>query len=355
MKETAETIEKCPLRELHKVVVWILLLSAFSLTVACDAQTPCQKNVKNCAQLFTTQKNTLEPSGLVWAKDLGVAIGVHDERDGLGYEIFAFDPSKKGKVEAIPLLSATQSKKMKLDDLEGLTRTPDGTFYAITSLSLDVDDNSTEDRWTRFQAVRFNVEKQDDGKLAVTNLRRLSKNKRPDLREWFISSSGMCWPGYSYKERAEKGGINVEGLASSSDGKLLVGFRGPLIDGRKTLIAELTPPDINDAPGPVTWKQIDVTDVPSMGASMERGIRAIERIPGEDSKYVVILGHTGGLYDNLHVGIWDAEKGKYSERFELPEKFVGEGIAVMSSTKDKLQLLIVSDKDGYFMKLEIDR
>jgi hypothetical protein len=363
MKEMIDTIKNNHLIKLKKAVVVKLLVNTFLLTVACDAQTPCQKNVEDCSQLLVKKehqmimiKKVLEPSGLIWAKDLGVAIGVDDERkERPTYEIFAFNLSSKGEVEVIPLLSDDQSKKMKLDDLEGLTRTPDGTFYAITSLSLDVDDNSTEDRWTRFQAVRFNIEKQDDGKLKVTNLKRLSKNKRPDLREWFISSSEMCWPGYSYKERAEKGGINVEGLASTSDGKLLVGFRGPLVDGRKTLIAELAPPGINDAPGPVTWRQIDVTNVPTKGASMERGIRAIERIPNEEFKYVVILGHTGALYDRLHVGIWDAKKGKYSERFELPSKFVGEGIAVISSTKDKLQLLLVSDLNGYFMKLEIDR
>lgn len=338
------------------VFIPLLITSTIISPPSAIAQS-CSTDVARCDRIVTASNEKLEPSGLVWAANLNLAIAVHDERlEQPGYEIFAFDPSSAalGKVKATPLLTRAQSDKFQLDDLEGLTQTEDGTFYAFTSLSLDKDDNSPEDRWSRFQAVHFQLVKTDSN-LTVTNIERLSGSRRPNLREWFISSSDRKWVNESYRKRAEKGGINVEGLASTSSGNLIVGFRGPLVTGPKALLAELTPPKTDQAPSAPKWHEIDVSGLPGWSSMKDRGIRAIERVPGDDSNYVIVLGHAGGNYDNLRVGILSTITGLYSDRFELPDQFVAEGVAVTKVTDTKLTLLLVSDLKGYFMKLEINR
>ena len=307
---------------------------------------------EQCPKIVTADGNPLEPSGLVWAEDLHVAIAVNDERDEApGYEIFAFDPNKKtpnNKIVAQPLLTKSISDTFQLDDLESITRLDNKVFYAFCSLSLDYDEAKSEDRWSRHQAVGFDVGRRADGGIELKNLHRLSGVRRPDMREWMMSSSSKSWKDESYRKRAERGGINVEGLASSLDGSLVIGFRGPLEDS-KIPVLFLKPPEDDQSPEAVRWTSIDNSKLPGGGEEKERGIRAIERIPGAEGpeRYVAVLGHTGHRQDSLRIVIWEPESGALKDYGELPKRFVGEGVAVMGPSEGaKLKLLIVSDLGG---------
>lgn len=44
----------------------------------------------------------------------------------------------------------------------------------------------------------------------------------------------------------EQGGINIEGLGSTADGGLLIGFRSPLVDGKALLVPVLNPKEVLD-------------------------------------------------------------------------------------------------------------
>ena len=84
----------------------------------------------------------------------------------------------------------------------------------------------------------------------------------------------------SKKAPEADGGLNIEGLASTPDGKLLVGFRSPLRDGLALIVPLLNPREV------VTGHRA------KLGAGIEldlggRGIRSIERV---GKAYLVVAG-----------------------------------------------------------------
>ena len=298
----------------------------------------------------------LEPSGLAWDPGLQMAVGVSDRGPKTpGYELFAFRPDLVGptnQITAQPLLTRQQSSRFQLEDLEGLTRTDDGEYFAIASLSLHPS-KPARDRWTRFQAVRFRLEPGPHGPKLV-GLRRLSEGRRPDLREWLISSSNRAWPNEAYRKRAEYGGINVEGLASApkaEDGStiLVVGFRGPLELvtpsglAAPVLFLRLVEDESTETLEALAWKGINVSLLPGSREQKRRGIRAMERIPGT-SRYIVVLGREGGPRDRLRLVLWDPQAQALQDRGELPDGFRAEGVAVISRRGDKLEVLLVDDR-----------
>jgi hypothetical protein len=87
----------------------------------------------------------------------------------------------------------------------------------------------------------------------------------------------------------EPGGLNIEGLAATPDGKLLIGFRSPVRNG-KALIVTLDNPQAVLTGAKATF-----------GAPIEldlggRGIRSLERLPAGDS-YVITAGLSGSGTD----------------------------------------------------------
>ena len=81
-----------------------------------------------------------------------------------------------------------------------------------------------------------------------------------------------------------EGGFNIEGLAATPDGRLLIGLRNPLPRGRALLIPLENPADV-----------IDHGQRARLGAPIEldlgqRGIRSIERV---GDAYVIVAGPAG--------------------------------------------------------------
>ena len=308
----------------------------------------------------------LEPSGLAWDPDLQMAVGVSDAGPATpGYEVFVFRPDAvdaNNQITAQPLLTRQQSRRFQLEDLEGLTRTDEGEYFAIASLSLHTS-KPAKDRWTRFQAVRFRLESGPHGPKLV-GLRRLSEGRRPDLREWLISSSNRAWPNEAYRKRAKHGGINVEGLASApqaEDGStiLVVGFRGPLDLvapsglAAPVLFLRLVEEESTEVLEARAWKSLNVSLLPGSREQKRRGIRAMERIPGTD-RYIVVLGREGGPRDQLRLVLWDPQAQALQYRGKLPDGFVAEGVAVIRRRGDKLEVLLVDDRKCAVLALTVD-
>jgi hypothetical protein len=296
----------------------------------------------------------LEPSGLAWLPEQGVLVGVSDDvGEGRGYELFYIHAEDLGRQEipVRPLLTPEQSLAVDVQDLEGLTAVPGtNTLYAIGSLSLDKYPERAADRWNRHHLIRVEVERGESGEVRARTVEWVSEGRRPDFREWVISSSGRPWAPEAFQGRPESGGLNVEGLASDAQGNLLVGFRGPL-DGSRALVLRMDPGEGDEQPRSLGWLTMDLSGLPGDPADpavWHRGIRGFDRIPGT-GEYVVLVGHTGPRYDNLRVIRWNSATGGVVDLAELPAAFVGEGVAVMEVTEDSLQVAVVSDKDAKIM------
>jgi len=307
---------------------------------------------------ITAQRPFRELSGVAWDPVLQLAIGIRDERlDYPGYEIFAFDPntvSDDGCHRAVPLLSGSLSREFQLDDLEAITRLPNGDFFALSSLSLG-HVPSPRDRWSRFRGVRFTLTTQD-GSPTVDRIERISSDSRPDLREWVISSSGRSWQDNDYRGRAEAGGINVEGLTHTADGQLIVGFRAPLGGGPSALVLFLQTGAADVAPQTVRWDSIDVSGLPGNDDERARGVRGMTRISqaGEPDRYAIVVGHTGPRHDRLRIALWQPSDGTVLDRGELPDGYVGEGITLIDRDGDRLEILLLDDLLGSALRMWID-
>ncbi|MBT9291400.1 DUF3616 domain-containing protein [Prosthecodimorpha staleyi] len=85
-------------------------------------------------------------------------------------------------------------------------------------------------------------------------------------------------------ERAPEaaGGLNIEGLAATPDGRLLVGFRNPLVDGKALVVTLDNPADIVAGAAPA----IGAVSLVALGG---RGIRSLERI---GDGYLIVAGPT---------------------------------------------------------------
>jgi hypothetical protein len=78
------------------------------------------------------------------------------------------------------------------------------------------------------------------------------------------------------------GGLNIEGLAATADGQLLIGLRNPLHEGRALIIPLRNPAEVIDGARAKLAAPFEL----DLGG---RGVRSIERIGGE---YLIVAGPT---------------------------------------------------------------
>lgn len=314
-----------------------------------------------CPRIVPQEQNaafSLEPSGLVWNQAGGYWIGVSDNYNDLGpaghgeYALFGFEEKADvtGKLFAFPLLSAADAQALSPNDMEGLTRLPNGILVALGSLSLH-SKKAQRDTWYRFRGFSFSL----SGKSAQ-NPTLLSRDYRQDLREWVISSAEIPWAIENITSRPETGpGINVEGLASAANGDLLIGFRGPLWTQGGTQRALV-----------LTTNQLPPNDLPVsrdrtyMPVAEGDGIRGFERVPLDNRDlYVLLLGRSDNAHDPLSYAVWDRADNTLMNLGDatLPEGFVAEGIDVRELTQyhgaTTLVVGIVDDLSAKFMKKTI--
>ncbi len=79
--------------------------------------------------------------------------------------------------------------------------------------------------------------------------------------------------------KAREGGLNIEGLAATPDGKLLIGFRNPLIDGKALVVTLANPAEVMEGKAPILG-----SETVDLGG---QGIRSMER---DGDSYLVIGG-----------------------------------------------------------------
>jgi hypothetical protein len=161
-------------------------------------------------------------------------------------------------------------------DLEGATRIDDHIYW-ITSHG---QNKNGKDRSSRHRLFANTMAVQD-GKVILTpigtpytDLRR-DLIEAPQLEKYNLAAAAELAP-------EETGGFNIEGLAATPDGRLLLGFRNPITEGKALVVPIQNPKEV------VMGKKAQI------GMPMEipldaRGIRSIEFSP-ERNRYFLVAG-----------------------------------------------------------------
>jgi len=143
-----------------------------------------------------------------------------------------------------------------------------------------------------------------------------------------------------------KGGLNIEGLTTTPEGELLIGFRNPITDGKALLLPLKNPLElIQQHEDKVSASFSDPIEIDLEGL----GIRSIEY--WESYKVYLIIAGAYDSSDKFGLYWWsgnDEEKPQKIEINDLPEKFRPESILFYPNQKNRFQLL--SD-DGTIIRI----
>jgi hypothetical protein len=161
-------------------------------------------------------------------------------------------------------------------DIEGAARVGD-RIYWITSHGLNKDGEERPNR-RRFFATEV---REVGGKIRLTVVGTPYKDLLKDLEQ--ESDLGTFHLDKAAGRKPEsKDGLNIEGLAATPQGHLLIGFRNPLPKGRALLVPLKNPDEIIRGEKAKFGKPITL----DLG---KRGVRSIERGPEED-QYLIVAG-----------------------------------------------------------------
>lgn len=180
----------------------------------------------------------------------------------------------------------------KTDDLEGAARICD-VLYWITSHSSNKNGEAKPGR-RLFFAVRIDPESltlKPVGKPYTGLLDGLQGDAR--YARYKIASAAKL-------PAEEPGALNIEGLAATPDGRLLIGFRGPIL-GDKALVVTLENPDSVIHGQPAVFG--DPIDLDLRGL----GIRSLEYWPAR--KTYVILAGSSGASSQFQIFRWSGKAG----------------------------------------------
>lgn len=130
------------------------------------------------------------------------------------------------------------------------------------------------------------------------------------------------------------GGLNIEGLAATEDGSLLIGFRNPLVEGKALVVPLLNPREVVDG------KSARIGE-PVLLNLHGRGIRSLERVGNE---YLVVAGPIadGGTFVLFR---WSGREGQPPSVWNSDplNELRPEGLFAIPSTS---QVRILSDDGG---------
>lgn len=245
-----------------------LLSVALCLAVAGSAAGQTPQPLKRKIVLYP---DLCEPSAAV-ALEPGRFVVADDDRDDLRvYSTGRFGGFEDVDISDLDGLDDT-------DDLEGGTRIGD-VFYWITSHSTNKEGRQRSRRQRLF-AVRIGLNEDEDPQLVGTPYTTLLA----DLPQG--GSFAKFQLGTAATRRAEDpGALNIEGLAATPDGKLLIGFRNPITDG-KALVLTLNNPAGVVAGQPAAFGDPIELDLGGLG------IRSIEFWPARNA-YAILAGAFG--------------------------------------------------------------
>ncbi len=219
-------------------------------------------------------------------------------------------------------------KKNDESDIEGMT-VVGSTVFAIASHSRSKDGDK---RKGRRQLFALNVEIESTG----TTLHPLGKPYTKLLKDLEESPKfqDLDFESAARLSSEEAGGINIEGLTSTPEGSLLIGFRTPIHRGGTLLIEIKNPKDIVRGAKPIFGAARRL----SLGTM---GIRAIERV---NNDYLLATEtNSGKRYPQLFQ--WNGSDSRPRRVFvSLPKSLNPESILIFPDT-GLTEIHILSD-DG---------
>ncbi|MBX9774618.1 MAG: DUF3616 domain-containing protein [Xanthobacteraceae bacterium] len=246
---------------MHRIAVQTTILMALCWGTSFAQQGPAVRHYPDMCDASAAV--ALDENYFIVAGDEDNILRVH-RRDKPG-EPLRFDLSG-------PLKIASQNPEM---DIEGAARIGK-TVYWITSHGQNRNAKSRPNRH-RFFATDISV---TNGKVEMNMLGFYSglRNdliKAPALGKYNLAAAAALAP-------EAKGGFNIEGLAATPDGKLLIGFRNPIVGSAALLVPLDNPQDV------IKGAQARFGD-PVELALGGRGIRSIEYSPAS-REYLIVAG-----------------------------------------------------------------
>ena len=245
-----------------------------------------------------------EPSAIVQLAD-GRFLVVEDEKE---HPFSVLSIGLQGRVESSPLTPGWFEGGdgfWKLDDLEGLALDRSGAIYAITSQSLDGDGDQKK---SREKLVRFRV----DGD------RVLAPESFKGLKAALVAAHPELAAAARVTDVKGGGGLNVEALELGAEQapapqRLLVGFRGPLLEGQAIIAVVENPVGMleHDEP-PIVSPSLVKLD---LGGNGIRGMSYIADLHG----FLVIGGPVTKESSHFELWFWNGEPGTAARRVSIPE------------------------------------
>lgn len=246
--------------------------------------------------LFRTLTGLFEPSSIQQLAD-GRFMVVEDEKS---HPFSLVTISAAGDVGSTPLLPpAGDDAAWKLDDLEALARDRAGYVYALTSHSRDAEG---DEKKSRDKLVRFRVE---DGRMAEPMLVR-------GLKPALMAAHPALAAAAAIQDVKAEGGLNIEALEISADGRqLLVGLRSPLLD-RRAIIACIENPAAMFEAGepPRVAPELMTLDLGGCG------IRGLAYLPALDG-FLVISGPAARQPVHFQLWFWSGHRGAPARRVSV--------------------------------------
>jgi hypothetical protein len=187
-----------------------------------------------------------------------------------------YQRDRSAPVGAIDLAAFLGTRPDRESDLEGAARIGQRIFW-IASHGRNKNGKVREERQRLFAT-------EIDSRTQPPTLQPAGQPYTRLLADLIAAPGLRALPLREAAERAPEssGGLNIEGLAATADGRLLIGFRSPLVQGR-ALVVPLNNPQALLEGQPAAFGAPILLDLG------ERGVRSIERI---GSNYLIVAGPT---------------------------------------------------------------
>ena len=242
------------------------------------------------AQAVTLYRGMCDASAAV-ALDTDHFVVANDEDNSL--RIF-----RRGQPQALATLPlARYLGTTKESDLEGAAKIGQHIFW----ISSHGRNSSAKVRADRYRFFVTEV----DAAASPPSLRPLHTAQVSVLQQLLKADALTSWRLAEAAGLAPEanGGLNIEGLADSADGQLLIGFRNPVRDGKALVVALRNPQQVASGAAASFGPAIPL----DLGG---RGVRAIERL---DAGYLVVAGPTADEGD-FWLYRWSGQAGDAPQR-----------------------------------------
>ncbi|MBC8136208.1 MAG: DUF3616 domain-containing protein [Fibrella sp.] len=288
----------------------------------------------------------------------GFLVTASDETDEATEEntLAVYDPRKGGAAVTVLALNDVLGmpkkgkRRMKEADLEAAT-VLDGRIFWIASHSLSKEG---EERTARYQF------------FATTDKQSLQISGKPyhRLKQDLIADRALSpfLQSAATRKPEESGGWNIEGMTATTDGRILIAFRNPVVDGNALIVPLLNPEAVVDGREAAKFGAAIKLDLSGGGAKAgaELGIRDIAWW-GERKRYVILAGsylpgETAKAASRLL--LWDGKHVPVGVKPSVDLSGLSTPEAVYIQPGNGKQILILSDDgsvDGCKDKLDSGR